>query len=311
MLKVSHKKKSSKNSSYLKSTGGTASKELEQTPLMKKTKAKLFNLKDNLYQIKIGKKSTHDVVEELTSMMQYQGKDTILNEINSLKKRDEFNTEILQIEKLLNVSQLQEIKAAPEEDLSKEKKETKPTDKEELIKAKQEIEKHLEVFSKGGAHAFISALYHKGFSGKWGDWEKENDKNFIAPLPEANKIVDKALKAEGFRTLEKKLGLQKWSLYDKCPEGIIYRYIIPQNKVDSIASQMAHAYVQSKISKDHKTTEKEEVVEKSAIVNFFKGKDAKEFQNAILTGVVKIEELDLSEQTPEPEKNKFASVRKG
>lgn len=296
-MQMYNQKRPTKQSLSGTSNGGTTSKKLAQTPLMEEKK-QFYTLRNDLNLMKIGKISVSDVIKMLIKKMQQGDSDLIWDEIKNLKKEGNFGSEIAQVESLLKIEQMKNT-------------DLEPSTEKDFLMAKQEIEKYLNTFRQGGAHIFISELHHKGFSGRWGDWNKENKENFIAPISEADKIVSKSLEGQGFKTLEKELGLQKWSLFDKCPNGVIYRYIIPQNKIDSIATDMAHAFIYSRTGLESNTIGKQDDGEKEAIVNFFKGKDGREFQNAIFSRVIKIEALDLSEETPEPEENKFSSIHKG
>ena len=89
-----------------------------------------------------------------------------------------------------------------------------------------EIDGHLSKF-KGGGHAFINPWVHGNImkakdAGGWGGWGR--DSNFIAPLSEANALVDDAQASSGIALIEERLGIPQngWNN----PEKTLYRYIL-------------------------------------------------------------------------------------
>jgi hypothetical protein len=109
----------------------------------------------------------------------------------------------------------------------------------ELLFTPEEIKNHLGKFADG-AHAFITPEKNGKIKGEWG-WGL--DKNFVAPLSEADALVSKAQGEKGIFTLEEALGiphLKSWSWASEVnnPENAMWRYIIPkpENYTLSMAS---------------------------------------------------------------------------
>jgi hypothetical protein len=99
----------------------------------------------------------------------------------------------------------------------------------ELLFSPEEIKNHLGNFADG-AHAFITPEKNEKIKGEWG-WGL--DKNFVAPLSEADALVQKAQAEKGIFTLEEALGiphLKSWSWANEVtnPENAMWRYIIPK-----------------------------------------------------------------------------------
>jgi hypothetical protein len=89
-----------------------------------------------------------------------------------------------------------------------------------------EIDAHLSKFKTGG-HAFISEWVHGQImkakdAGGWGGWGK--DANFVAPLSEANALVDEAKASNGIATIEERLGIPEGNW--RSPKKVLYRYIL-------------------------------------------------------------------------------------
>ncbi len=107
-----------------------------------------------------------------------------------------------------------------------------------------EITTHLKEF-KEGAHAFIKPEFHEKISKEWkdggfGGWGR--DANFVAPLSEANSLVEEAHKKAGLLTIEQRLGIPSgkdwsWAHPQKNPENKLYRYIL--RKPDAFGLRMA------------------------------------------------------------------------
>ncbi|MCA1667303.1 MAG: hypothetical protein LC793_07875 [Thermomicrobia bacterium] len=107
-----------------------------------------------------------------------------------------------------------------------------------------EIAVHLKEF-KEGAHAFIKPEFHEkinkeGKEGGFGGWGR--DANFVAPLSEANSLVEEAHKKAGLLTVEQRLGIPSgkdwsWAHPQKNPENKLFRYIL--RKPDAFGLRMA------------------------------------------------------------------------
>lgn len=168
----------------------------------------------------------------------------------------------------------------------------------ETFMSKEEIKSHLDKFGQG-AHAFITGYHHRGFSGAWGGWGKAQDRNFVAPLPAANELIQSAKKEEGIRTLEKALGIPAWSWVKNCENKTIYRYIIPPNKIKKAGLEMARGFEGGAYPKEWIAGGNTEGGEAEAVVRVFRGGD---FTLAKQKGIVHIQALKLP-NTPEPPVN--------
>jgi hypothetical protein len=162
----------------------------------------------------------------------------------------------------------------------------------ETFMSQEQIDLHLDIFKMGGANAFIVDEFHKNINGAWGGWGR--DRNFVAPLPRANELVVKALKEDGIRTLEEACGITAWSWVEKCPKGIIWRYIIEPDKIEKAGLSMAGGKETGAYGNEWIAGGETEGGEKEATIAVFKGE---EFQKA-LSDVIKVDPLDLSAQTP-------------
>lgn len=115
-----------------------------------------------------------------------------------------------------------------------------------LLYNPEKIKNHLGKFADG-AHAFITPEKNKNIKGDWG-WGL--DKNFVAPLSEADALVDKAQGEKGIFTLEEELGIPhlkpwSWASQEKNPENAMWRYIIPKPqdyKLDMASGKESGAY---------------------------------------------------------------------
>ena len=313
---VPKQKSSSKDMLKETSSGGSTSQALAESPLMMKKekdstdrismpdvvdeavsadyaqkvkdkpKTKQWaSLRNDLSLMKAGKKTASKVGATLAKRMGSARADDLWKEIEGLKKEGGHDAEIAKLQVELD-------KANELGD-----KYTKLIGGPETF-MKDEIDNHLAEFRKGGIHAFIVADYHAGFQGAWGGWGKDNGNNFVAPLPAANAIVDKAINGEGIRTLEVALGIPAWDWVKKCPDGIIYRYIIPADKVEQVGLKMAEGFEESAYNKEWIAGGRTEGRAKEAVIKTFRGKD---YVNAIASKVLVIEALDLSKQTPSKE----------
>ena len=247
------------------------------------------NLRSELARMKEGKTTVSKVGATLAKRMGSARADDLWAEINQLKK--EGGNEAI-IEKLeTNLKKVNKIGD----------KYTNLIGGPETFMWPEEIEKHLGVFKQGGAHAFITEFHHNGFSGDWGGWGKENDRNFVAPLPAANELVEKAINGQGIRTLEIALGIPAWSWVDKCPRGIIYRYIVKPENIDKAGLEMAKGFEGSAYAKEWIAGGETEGGEKEAVIKVFRTKEGEKFNDAI-SNVINVEVLDLSKQTPKNNK---------
>lgn len=297
------------------SSGGSSSQELAASPLMimkkdenidrrvkldivnqdmydEATKEKPKNkqwasLRKDLMLMKAGKKTASKVGATLAKRMGSAKADDLWNEIEGLKKEGGHDDEIAKLQFQLK----RENKIGD--------KYTKLIGDPERFMIKEEMDKHLDEFKKGGAHAFLSAASHSKVNGFWGGWGRSGEQNFVAPLPAANALVDKAKSADGIRMLEVSLGIKPWQWVEECPDGIIYRYIIPAHRIGEAGLDMARGFEGSAFANEWIAGGKTEGGLSEAVVKSFAGKD---YKDAILTKKLIVKPLDLSKQTPRREK---------
>ena len=162
----------------------------------------------------------------------------------------------------------------------------------ETFMSQEEMDLHLNLFKTGGAHAFITDFNHKNINGDWNGWGI--DRNFVSTLPRGNELVEEAQKEKGIITLEQKLGIREGEWVKLCPRGIIWRYIIEPDKIEKAGLSMAHGKESGAYSDLWIAGGETKGGAKEATIGIFKGE---QFRQA-LKDVIKIEPLDLSEQTP-------------
>lgn len=243
------------------------------------------NLRSELARIKEGKTTVSKVGATLAKRMGSAYGDDLWDEIQELKKEGGYEEIIKKLElKQKNINK-------------KGDEYSKSIGGPESFMWPEEIEKHLGVFKQGGAHAFITEFHDKGFRGEWGGWGKKNDNNFVAPLPAANALVEKALAGQGIRTIEIALGIPAWDWVDLCPSGIIYRYIVKPENIEKAGLEMAKGLEGGAYARQWISGGETEGGEKEAIIKVFRTKEGEKFDDAI-SGVVDIVPLDLSEKTP-------------
>lgn len=243
------------------------------------------DLREQVGLMKAGKTTTSKVGATLARRIGSAESDDLWNTIAKLKKLPD-------AEEPANLAKIAELEALKKERTEVGKKYDQFIGGPETFMSKEEIDLHLNLFKIGGAHAFITNWHHENFNGQWDGWGQ--DKNFVAPLPRANELVADARNKEGIRTLEEALGIPAWSWVDKCPNGIIWRYIIEPDKIEKAGLSMAGGKESGAYSGQWIAGGETEGGEKEATIAVFKGE---EFRKA-LRDVIKVEALDLSAQTP-------------
>jgi hypothetical protein len=263
----------------------TVTTEEVKTPSKTKSAAVWADLREQVGLMKAGKTTTSKVGATLARRIGSAKSDILWNTIEKLKKLPD-------AAEPANMRIIAYLEALKKERTEVGKKYDQFIGGPETFMSQEEIDLHLNLFKIGGAHAFITNWHHGNFNGEWNGWGQ--DRNFVAPLPRANELVADAKNKEGIRTLEEALGIPAWSWVDKCPNGIIWRYIIEPDKIEKAGLSMAGGKESGAYGGQWIAGGETEGGEKEATIAVFKGE---EFQKA-LRDVIKVEALDLSAQTP-------------
>ena len=263
----------------------TVTTEEVKTPSKIKAAAVWADLREQVGLMKAGKTTTSKVGATLAKRIGSAESDNLWNKIENFKKLPD-------AAEPANMAIIADLEALNKERTEVGKKYDQFIGGPETFMSQEEIDLHLNLFKEGGAHAFITDEAHENIKGRWNGWGF--DRNFVAPLPRANELVEDAIKNEGIRTLEEALGIPAWLWVDKCPNGIIWRYIIEPDKIEKAGLSMAGGKESGAYGGQWIAGGETEGGEKEATIAVFKGE---EFKKALID-VIKVEELDLSAKTP-------------
>ena len=278
------------------SKDSTVTTEEVETPSETKGAAVWADLSKQVGLMRAGKTTTSKVGATLAKRIGSAEADELYDTIEKLKKLPDAGEDA-------NKAKIAELRTLMDERTNVGKKYDEFIGVPETFMSKAEIDKHINLFEKDGAHAFITNVIHNSINGEWKAWGL--DRNFVSPLPRANDLVAEAEKNEGIRTLEEKLGIPAWSWVNDCPGGKIWRYIIEPDKIKEAGLSMAKGKETKAYGGQWVAGGETEGGEKEATIKAFK-KD--EFYSA-LGNVFKPKQLDLSEKTPKPPETKQANFQ--
>jgi hypothetical protein len=243
------------------------------------------DLREQVGLMKEGKTTTSKVGATLARRIGSEASDELYNTIDKLKK-------LPNAQEPENKAKIDELDTLRKVNYMVGQRFNKRIGGPETFMTQEEMDLHLNLFKTGGAHAFITDGIHKNINGAWDGWGR--DRNFVSTLPRANELAAEAQNNEGIITLEKRLGIPKWNWAKQCPTSIIWRYIIEPDKIEKAGLSMAHGKESGAYADEWIAGGETKGGEKEATIGVFK---KEEFKKA-LKDVIKIEPLDLSEQTP-------------
>jgi hypothetical protein len=243
------------------------------------------DLREQVGLMREGKTTTSKVGATLARRIGSEASDELYNTIDKLKK-------LPNAQEPENKAKIDELDTLRKVNYMVGQRFNKRIGGPETFMTQEEMDLHLNLFKTGGAHAFITDGIHKNINGAWDGWGR--DRNFVSTLPRANELAAEAQNNQGIITLEKRLGIPKWNWAKQCPTSIIWRYIIEPDKIEKAGLSMAHGKESGAYADEWIAGGETKGGEKEATIGVFK---KEEFKKA-LKDVIKIEPLDLSEQTP-------------
>lgn len=163
------------------------------------------------------------------------------------------------------------------------------------------VEAHLQAFKDQGVHAFINPTIHEKIQtskeeGGFGGWGL--DRNFVAPKGEAAFTLEEVEKQDGIVALEKALGIPpgSWVKASRTEDGryLMKRYIVDPENMDKVDLKMARGDESSAYDNEFIAGgQTPQDINEATIRNFV----GNQLETAIKDGTIKIEEVDLTEQT--------------